>query len=72
MEHLGTCSLVTAVQFLDEFAQLMFVTSLSAARLLGGGAEVRALAQVFSSEAPRFAFPLVTGFRSVLTGTGAG
>ena len=71
MEHVGTCSSVTAVGFLYEFvAQLMFVTSLSTVRLLGcGAAEVTALAQVFSSEAPLFAFAFATGF---LTGPGAG
>ena len=69
MEHVGTCSLVTAVEFLYEFAQLMFVTSLSTARLLGFGADVTALAQVFSSKAPLFAFAFATGF---LTGPGAG
>ena len=69
MEHVGTCSLVTAVQFLYEFAQLMFVTSLSTARLLGCGADVTALAQAFSSKAPLFTFDFVAGF---LKGTGAG
>jgi hypothetical protein len=69
VEYVGTCSLVAAVQLLYEFVQLMFVTSLSTARLLGCGADVTALAQAFSSKAPLFAFVFAGGF---LTGTGAG